>query len=82
MSKEEYSIIPDAIRKKNVRVMYILSTRITLAQAVTHNAAVNEFHDTPHRGAIWGICFLGVPKTQKSPQPGAVFCQNPLITPR
>ena len=40
------------------------------------NAAVNEFPETPHRGAMWGICFLGVPKTQKSPQPGAHFMSN------
>ena len=27
--------------------------------------------------AMWGICFLGVPKTQKSPQPGAHFMSKP-----
>ena len=48
-------------------------------------AAVNKFPDTPHREAKWGICFLGVPKTQKSPQPGAHFMSkppdNPLVKP-
>ena len=48
----------------------------------SHNAAVNEFPDTPHRGAMWGIYFLGVPKTQKSPQPGAHFMSKPPDNPQ
>ena len=51
-------------------------------QRLLHNAAVNEFPDTPHRGAMWGICFLGVPKTQKSPQPGVHFMSKPPDNPQ
>ena len=54
--------------------------RVTLG--VRYYAAVNEFPDTPHRGAMWGICFLGVPKTQKYEQPGAHFMPKPPDNPR
>ena len=51
-------------------------------KGIQNNAAVNEFPDTPHRGAMWGICYLGVPKTQKSPQPGAHFMSKPPDNPQ
>ena len=51
--------------------------------AIRHFVCCSECqNDISHRGAMWGICFLGVPKTQKSSQPGAHFMSKPPDNPQ
>ena len=59
-----------------------IPVKTTVFEMYATYAAVNEVPDTPYRGAMWGICFLGVPKTQKSPQPGTHFMSKPPDNPQ